>query len=238
MAYPPNELTFTNINLTESFDLDKFNTRFSDLKTYAESLKEGVDAKVDKVNNYGLSKNDFTDSYKSTLDNLYESSNTNKNGHKHSISEITDLSTFLDNKVNKDGSKVLSDYNFDSNYKSTIDVLKSTLLTTVETRNNLQSNSSTNNQITISGTASITVSGFFSPISAQYGAGDVSYSSGSPSYSRNSYGFSPVTTTSFSDIVVGETSSSFKMNYSVTFNHYEGSQRCVWADITGYSKRS
>ena len=115
MAYPPSELTYTNINPTESFDLDKFNTRFSDLKTYAESLKEGIDNRVVKVDNYGLSKNDFTDSYKTTLDNLYKSSNTNKNGHKHSISEITDLSTSLDNKVNKETGKGLSTNDFTDN---------------------------------------------------------------------------------------------------------------------------
>ena len=89
MAYPPTELSFTNINPTESFDLNKFNTRFSDLKIYAESLKEGIDNRVVKVNNYGLSKNDFTDNYKSTLDNLYESSNTSKNGHTHNYAPTT-----------------------------------------------------------------------------------------------------------------------------------------------------
>ena len=116
MAYPPTALTFTNIDSNESFDLKKFNDRFSDLKTYAESLKEGVDTKVDKVTNYGLSKNDFTDNYKSALDNLstnyYNKTEIDdKNIYFPQFTYVVDsaekLKDWADNKSGNDYTRVL-----------------------------------------------------------------------------------------------------------------------------------
>lgn len=60
-------------------------------------VKPAIDTKVDKVTGKALSTNDFTDAYKSQLDNL---------------------DTRFEAKVNKDGTKVLSDYNFSTTYRS------------------------------------------------------------------------------------------------------------------------
>jgi hypothetical protein len=65
---------------------DTFNTK-------VEELEDAIDSKVDKVEGKGLSTNDFTDAYKTQLDNLE-----------------TDLATELEKKVDKvDGSRLMTD---------------------------------------------------------------------------------------------------------------------------------
>lgn len=90
MAYPPTNLPndIGNISPNKDFNLKDFNGRFSDIKNYVESLKDGIDAdktdisnlasnKVDKINNYGLSKNDFTDDLLNKLNNIESNAQVN-----------------------------------------------------------------------------------------------------------------------------------------------------------------
>lgn len=95
MDYQSDDIAITNIDAQTVFSLTDFNSRFTNIQNYINGTRTKVNNlssnKVDKVTNYGLSKNDFTDIYKSTLDNL---------------------STTLNNYVLKDGNKVLSDNNF------------------------------------------------------------------------------------------------------------------------------
>ena len=49
MAYPPNELTYTNISTNSGFNLKDFNDRFSDIKNYVENLKDGIDTNSSRI---------------------------------------------------------------------------------------------------------------------------------------------------------------------------------------------
>ena len=49
MAYPPTELSFTNISTNSGFNLKDFNDRFSDIKNYVESLKDGIDTNSSRI---------------------------------------------------------------------------------------------------------------------------------------------------------------------------------------------
>ena len=87
MDYQLDDITITNIDPQTDFNLTDFTNRFTSIQDYINGTRTKVNDlnsnKVDKVPNYGLSKNDFTDSYKDKLDNLYSASNTSKNGHTH-----------------------------------------------------------------------------------------------------------------------------------------------------------
>lgn len=75
-------------------------------KDVYSQLQEMLDKKVDKVEDKGLSANDFTDEYKETLD---------------------DLDTDLDKKVDKVTGKGLSTNDFTNAYKETLDGLNTAL---------------------------------------------------------------------------------------------------------------
>lgn len=69
MAYPPTALPNDtgNISANKSFDLKDFNDRFGNIKTYIESLKEGIDNKVDKIEGSSLVEDDYINALKAFL---------------------------------------------------------------------------------------------------------------------------------------------------------------------------
>jgi len=66
-------------------------------------LQNALSSKVDKVNGKGLSSNDFTDTYKSNLDDLVDDEKTLKNGHTHNgWQEVTLSNQYAQLYVNMD----------------------------------------------------------------------------------------------------------------------------------------
>ena len=66
-------------------------------------LQNALSSKVDKVNGKGLSSNDFTDTYKSHLDDLVDDEKTLKNGHTHNgWQEVTLSNQYASLYVNMD----------------------------------------------------------------------------------------------------------------------------------------
>ncbi len=79
--------------------------------------------KVDKVQGKVLSKNDFTDAYKSKLAGIENGANKYIHPNSHSINEVSGLSSALSNKVDKVSGKELSENDFTDADKARLDIL-------------------------------------------------------------------------------------------------------------------
>ena len=104
----PDGITKNDTFVTES-TISNFTASRNEMDTISSkvsTLESNLGKKVDKVSGRGLSTNDFTTEYKTTLDNLAGN---------------------LDKKVDKDGDKVLSTNDFTNEYKDTLDNLSNNI---------------------------------------------------------------------------------------------------------------
>lgn len=111
------------LDLKKRYELIVDSEDIARLRALITEVQRGLGNKVDKVSGKGLSSNDFTNELRTKLLNLVSNVQSNWN-----TSEETDPSYIankpdLDNFVQKDGNKVLSDNNFSDSDKQKLNEL-------------------------------------------------------------------------------------------------------------------
>ena len=109
-------------------------------KAIVDGVTSALDGKVDKVQGKGLSTNDFTDEEKTIVDET--PSALESKADKSDTYTKSEVDSALNNKVDKDGNKVLSDNNYSDTDKTKLDGIEAEANKTVV--DNLVTSTSTN----------------------------------------------------------------------------------------------
>lgn len=120
--------------------IDSLSTTYSPIShnhtiTQITDLRTELDNRVLSVSGKSLSSNDFTDVYKNKIDNL--SSNYSDINHTHNISDVANLQSSLNTKVDKVTGKVLSSNDYTDSDKIKVDNFPSDLTTQLSNKANV-----------------------------------------------------------------------------------------------------